>query len=464
MIAAAPTSSARWRPSRTRSWRRRLARDFSALSGAQARFIVRLGEFERRQAFRDDGATSLESWVAERFGVSTPTARSLTHVAEKAWDLPHLVGGLCCGDLSFDKVRVLADVATPQSERPLCDRAKECSVRELAEVARSEAALARACSPSSSRSEQDRRFLRFNDTYRTISAQLPPDSYAQIKARIDAVLKAVPSDAETPLDQRRCDALLGIVGSVPDTTATTTSPYVVVAHVPLAALVEDSGEESTLAAELEHGGLIDRQTVQRIACDATVVVALDDDVGHTMYEGRAKRFPSDAQRREVMRRDRHCRFPGCANVTFTNVHHIVPWKPGGRTDLDNLALLCLFHHRTVHSKGWTMTGDANGPLRFVGPSGRVMTSRPSPLWTRVTARPTGGSVGLTTYLVARLPYPTQPLPGQSPSSSTSPHGPRRRGIDGAPGKREPRRTQASDPPRQTDRPARARHQPQADLG
>ena len=31
-----------------------------------------------------------------------------------------------------------------------------------------------------------------------------------------------------------------------------------------------------------------------------------------------------------MRRDRGCRFPGCTNVTFTNVHHIVPWKPGGR--------------------------------------------------------------------------------------------------------------------------------------
>ena len=86
-----------------------------------------------------------------------------------------------------------------------------------------------------------------------------------------------------------------------------------------------------------------------------------------------------------MRRDRHCRFPGCTNVTFTNVHHVVAWKPGGRTDLDNLALLCLFHHGTVHKKGWTMSGDANAELTFVGPSGRVMTSRPSPLWTRVSA-------------------------------------------------------------------------------
>ncbi len=144
---------------------------------------------------------------------------------------------------------------------------------------------------------------------------------------------------------------------------------------------------SALAGELERDGLISTETVQEIACDATIAIGVDDDVGHTMYEGRARRTPTDAQRREVMRRDRHCRFPGCTSVTFTNVHHIVPWKPGGRTDLDNLALLCLHHHHVVHSKGWTMTGNANEELTFTAPKGRVMRSRPSPLWTRASAGP-----------------------------------------------------------------------------
>ncbi len=112
-------------------------------------------------------------------------------------------------------------------------------------------------------------------------------------------------------------------------------PFFVVAHVPLEDLVDETGDKSELAAELEHHGLIDVETVQRIACDATVVVAVDDALGHTMYEGRARRFPSGAQRREVIRRDRQCRFPGCANVTFAAVHHVKPWGSGGRTDLDN---------------------------------------------------------------------------------------------------------------------------------
>ena len=111
--------------------------------------------------------------------------------------------------------------------------------------------------------------------------------------------------------------------------ASTASPYVVVVHTALDTLLDEEGETSELAGDLERGGLISTEVVRRIACDATIVIGVDDDVGHTMYEGRAQREPTDAQRREVMRRDRHCRFPGCTNVTFTNIHHVLAWKPGG---------------------------------------------------------------------------------------------------------------------------------------
>ena len=63
-----------------------------------------------------------------------------TRLGEKAWDIPHLVESLCAGDLSFDKVRAVADVATPETDRQLRDQAKECSVRQLADIARSTAA------------------------------------------------------------------------------------------------------------------------------------------------------------------------------------------------------------------------------------------------------------------------------------------------------------------------------------
>ena len=370
----------------------RLEGFFHQKAAGEGGIVVYLGEVSRRQAYRDDGATSAETWAAERFGISISTARALTRLGEKAWDMPHLVESLGAGDLSLDKFRAVADVATPETDQGLCEQAKEHSVRELADIARSAAAP----HPPSARSGHDRRFLRFNDQFRTMSVQLPPESYAETRTCLEARARQVPSDGETPWDQRLCDAFMEVIrSSAPGASGrvSTTSPYFVVAHVPLAALVEESGEASELAGELERDGLISVETVQRIACDATIAIGVDDDVGHTMYEGRARRTPSDAQRREVMRRDRHCRFPGCTNVTFTNVHHIVPWKPGGRTDLDNLALTCLYHHHLVHSKEWTMTGNANEELTFVGPSGRAMTTRPSPLWTAVTAGRRSGRSG-----------------------------------------------------------------------
>ena len=87
---------------------------------------------------------------------------------------------------------MLADVATPENERELCDQAKECSVRELAEVARSRAELAQSRGSPSPLVDTRVASCASTTPYRTLGAQLPPDSYAQIKAAIDAQVKADP--------------------------------------------------------------------------------------------------------------------------------------------------------------------------------------------------------------------------------------------------------------------------------
>jgi Domain of unknown function (DUF222) len=352
------------------------ARHMASLAGLIALLTAELG---RREGWRTEGATSLEGWMVERMGLSVPTARAFAHVGERLFDLPHLASGLSAGTLSFDKVRAVVDAATPETDEELRDRAEECTAVELAQLARRH----KATPPAKTR---DTRSLRFNDNFQTVTAQLPAESYAEVRAALEAEAKELPSDGETPWDQRLCDAFLALIRSR-TSPRNADSRYTVVVHAPLDVLLDD---ENDLPGELErHGGLISADTVRRVACDATVILAVDDDVGHTMYEGRAHRYPTQTQRREIMRRDRHCRFPGCSNVTFVNPHHIKWWKPHqGTTDLPNLALLCEHHHHLVHSKAWTMSGDANEELTFVGPSGRVMTSRPSPLWTSLSG---GGS-------------------------------------------------------------------------
>jgi hypothetical protein len=359
-----------------------LAAESARTMASQAGLIVLLlGELDRRQGWRVDGATSLEAWVVERFGFSVTTARAYAHVAERLFDLPHLAEGLSSGDLSFDKVRAVVDTATPETDRDLRQHAPTRSVVELGQLAR--ASQTPAPSPAQAEADRDRRSLRFNDSFRTVTAQLPAETYTEVRGCLEEAAKRIPSDGETRWDQRLCDAFVGTIRSG-DGPSRSARPFTVVAHVPIDVLVDDTSE---LPGELERHGLIDAETVRRVACDATVVVAADDDAGHTMYEGRARRYPTDAQRREIVRRDRHCRFPGCHHVIFVNPHHIRWWKAhGGPTDLPNLVLLCEHHHHLVHSKQWSVSGDANEELSFVGPSGRVMTSRPSPLWTAVARR------------------------------------------------------------------------------
>jgi hypothetical protein len=132
------------------------------------------------------------------------------------------------------------------------------------------------------------------------------------------------------------------------------------------------------SAELDVLGPVSREVARRIACDAKVLVSADGANGLSLALGRSRRDPSDAQRMEIRRRDKGCRFPGCGHTEFTDVHHVVHWVDGGRTDLDNLVELCDQHHRSVHEMHWKISGDANVELVFRSPTGRVSHSTPSP--------------------------------------------------------------------------------------
>jgi hypothetical protein len=356
--------------------------DVIAASGRQmaslaATIIQHAGELDRREGWRDDGATSLEDWLVGHLGVSKSTAKVYAHLSERLFDLPHLAAGLGEGDLSLDKVRTLVDTATPETDRDLARQARELTVRELAVVARTK----KKPSEGQDQIDHDKRSLRFNDVVRTVTAQLPPTSYAEVKACLEARARRLPSDGETPLDQRLADAFMELIRTSGRRSAGGSTGYTVVAHVPLEVLTDP---DVTLCGELDGVGLISADTVRELFCDATLIVAADDDKGHTMYEGRGERLATAAQRRELARRDRHCRFPGCANTLFVIPHHLHEFRAGGKTDLPNMALLCAYHHHLIHSKLWSVSGNANEELRFVGPDDQVLISRPSPLWALVT--------------------------------------------------------------------------------
>jgi hypothetical protein len=82
--------------------------------------------------------------------------------------------------------------------------------------------------------------------------------------------------------------------------------------------------------------------------------------------GRSTRLASRAQRRALRALYRGCGVPGCeTRFDRCKIHHILWWRHGGRTDLENLLPLCVHHHTRVHRDGWVIT---------MGP-GRVLTLR-----------------------------------------------------------------------------------------
>ena len=135
----------------------------------------------------------------------------------------------------------------------------------------------------------------------------------------------------------------------------------------LAVLIDYQTLTGQLAAngicELFDGTPISPDQVRRLACDAAIIPMVLGSRGEVLDQGRRIYLPTVAQRHAVAVRDRHCRFPGCRRpAKWTDVHHIVAFKPGsaigGKTDLDNLLLLCDQHHHMVHEGQWRLNGTA----------------------------------------------------------------------------------------------------------
>jgi HNH endonuclease len=87
---------------------------------------------------------------------------------------------------------------------------------------------------------------------------------------------------------------------------------------------------------------------------------------------RSRKIPA-ALRRAVRERDGYrCTFPGC-HTRRTEVHHIIYWTNGGKTEFWNLILLCARHHHLVHARGYLIARTGAG-WTFTSPStGRTLT-------------------------------------------------------------------------------------------
>ncbi|MGA2303920.1 MAG: DUF222 domain-containing protein [Acidimicrobiales bacterium] len=399
------------------------------LSATQRALFADIAEFDRSEAWRGDGAVSMVAWLTERCGVSGATARVWVRAAAQLESLPHLAGALSDGTLSLDAVAPLADVATPETDAVLAEASVHWSVKQVRELAASH----RGTTDAVAARRFEHRSLRFNDAKSTIWAAFAQDDYAVAKAALIGLVSwsgsGTPASSGSqggagvgsadplgyvPFDQRLCDAFMEMcrgIGRSPIGASAASGadgregakggsgamredrdpsgergryrPTVVV-HADLGFL---TGSHPNGVAELAGIGPISTEVARRLACDAKVVFSVERGDGCILDQKRVRRSPTMAQRIEIARRDKGCRFASCGFVDFTEVHHMVHWVRGGETNLSNLITLCGRHHRAVHELGWTMDGSADGVVTFEGPHGYRMTSAPSPTWRRAGSSP-----------------------------------------------------------------------------
>jgi hypothetical protein len=102
------------------------------------------------------------------------------------------------------------------------------------------------------------------------------------------------------------------------------------------------------------GTVLTHEQVRRLADEAEVFEVRQDRRGVVLDLYRTRRLASRGQTIALFARDGGCSFPGCDRAPeYCERHHIVDWADGGETNLDNLTLLCSYHHHHFAGRGWT---------------------------------------------------------------------------------------------------------------
>ena len=346
------------------------------LHAATYRLLTLIAEFDRLRGWEPGGHRSCAHWLAFRTGIDLGAAREKVRAARALSELPQISASMARGELSFAKVRALTRVAKPENEGDLLELARCSTAAQLERTVRAWRRLNRWDEQELERMRhRSRCFSVFpdEDGMYVVRGRLDPEVGAMLMRAVDAASDALfraGTSEEIEPKQRRADAVgllaeramaVGFANAadghraeaegegtanqkagaaIAPVSGTRAERYQVVLHVEATTL---ESESEPGRSELEDGTRLSAETSRRLSCDASVVRLGEGPDGSLLDVGRKTRTIPPALRRALEFRDRGCRFPGCG-LRFTDAHHVRHWADGGATKLDNLVLLCRFHH------------------------------------------------------------------------------------------------------------------------
>ena len=364
-----------------------LATEICTLAGhinaANHRFLTLIAEFDRRTGWSDGGTQSCAHWLNWKCGIALGAAREKVRVAHALQGLPKISAAMASGTLSYSKAREITRVGNAGNEEYLLMIAAHGTAAHVERLVRAYRRCLEAEELSREQRQQENRrvsFRRDEDGSLILTCCLPAETGAMVMKALDIAIEGLPIYEDVPAgtpkqivpySRRRADALARIAESflahdVLESPGTDRQQIVV--HV----AAETLRRGSVGCCQIEDGPAIPAETARRFSCDATVITLVEDKDGEPLNVGRKTRNISAPLRRLLTARDKGCRFPGCCNARYIDMHHIKHWANGGETRPSNLLSLCRFHHRAVHEGGFNVVVLDDGALRFVRPDGEAV--------------------------------------------------------------------------------------------
>src|SRR5437764_1218832 len=328
----------------------------------EAAFATGVRRFNKTGEYAADGALSVTAWLKWKCKLSGGAAAERVEIGKRLERLPKTEEAFARGDLGYQHVAVIARTAenigaaaVRTEERILLKAALTMDPGQFTTVAKNfEHRVDAAGALAEANRAYQRRYLHIGepqDGIVRLDGLLDAEGGATVRTALAGLMKPIKDDDRSH-GQRSADALVELCrrGAGSERSSAGPRPQLIIRT----SLDTLAGIPGAPAGELEGGGTVPAETVQRYACDAALVRM----TGRTELEhelSQASRTLSSATRRALEARDRRCVWPGCGRPSvWCDGHHLVWWTKGGATALPNLALLCRPHHRMAHEGGWSI--------------------------------------------------------------------------------------------------------------
>src|SRR2546423_7536039 len=285
----------------------------------EAVFATGVRRFDRSGEYRADGALSLTAWLRWKCKLSGGAAMERVEVARQLEKLPETQAAFANGEVGFQHVAVLAHTAehvgvaaVRKEEGRLLQAALTMDPGQFTTVAKNfEHSVDAAGALAEANRAYERRYFHIGepqDGLVRLDGMLDAEGGATLRTALQAYMKPVKDDARS-YGQRSADALveLGRQGSGGKRDGAGPRPQLIIR----ASLDTLAGTKGAPAGELEGGGTVPAETVQRYACDSAISrITGQGEPRHQLHQ--PNRTLPASTRRALEAPGPHRGFPGCA--------------------------------------------------------------------------------------------------------------------------------------------------------